>query len=210
VIASQGGDDVYPFQCVEAPPTRHLSITNEFMIASGQTVDASPDPTLLELYKIAWETRNLEISLYWQRSNYFLILNSALAVGFFTRPQASGMPEYAVGLAIFGIVCSFLWIRINAGSKFWQSRWEHRLAELEKRLGVEPPPAMFAATFESIEEDAKAGLQFGEHSFPRNVWDHLVLAKPSVTSTMALLSAVFTIAWCAALLFVCVSRLSRS
>lgn len=31
----------------------------------------------------ALDTRNFEISLYWQRSNYFLVLNTALAVGFF-------------------------------------------------------------------------------------------------------------------------------
>ncbi|ENN6985946.1 hypothetical protein ACAB91_004506 [Vibrio parahaemolyticus] len=37
----------------------------------------------LEAYKIALETRNMEIKLFWQRSNYFLALNAALALGFF-------------------------------------------------------------------------------------------------------------------------------
>ena len=34
-----------------------------------------------ELYKIAIQTRNLELGFFWQRSNYFLVLNTALATG---------------------------------------------------------------------------------------------------------------------------------
>jgi hypothetical protein len=33
----------------------------------------------LEAYRTALATRNLEINLFWQRSNYFLVLNTAIA-----------------------------------------------------------------------------------------------------------------------------------
>ncbi len=36
-----------------------------------------------QIYRVALDTRNSEISLFWQRSNFFLVLNTALAVGFF-------------------------------------------------------------------------------------------------------------------------------
>lgn len=38
--------------------------------------------TSAEIYKMALDTRNLEINLFWQRCNYFLILNSALAYAY--------------------------------------------------------------------------------------------------------------------------------
>ncbi len=84
-------------------------------------------PTLekKDLYKVALDTRNFEISLFWQRSNYFLALNSALALGFFNLKE-QGL--YGLVMAIFGIIVSYLWVRVNLGSKFWQSRWERRLS----------------------------------------------------------------------------------
>jgi len=36
-----------------------------------------------DLYKTLLDTRNLEINLFWQRSNYFLVLNTGIAFGFF-------------------------------------------------------------------------------------------------------------------------------
>jgi hypothetical protein len=44
-----------------------------------------------DIYKYVLDTRNFEISLFWQRSNYFLVLNSALAVGFFSLKSTKFM-----------------------------------------------------------------------------------------------------------------------
>ena len=125
------------------------------------------------LFKIALETRNFEILLYWQRSNYFLVLNTALAVGFFSvnrlmkkafgdrlphgrgsvntckhavailsraREQAvyclfqhpAKEQAYAVTLASLGAIASTLWFLVNAGSKYWQSRWEQEVIVREQ------------------------------------------------------------------------------
>src|SRR5947209_15698697 len=80
-----------------------------------------------DLYKVALDTRNFEISLFWQRSNYFLVLNSALALGFFNLREQ----KYGLFMAIFGIIVSWLWFCVNLGSKFWQSRWEQKLSIIE-------------------------------------------------------------------------------
>ena len=83
-----------------------------------------------ELFKIALEIRNFEIKLFWERSNYFLVLTTAIAVGFFSiEDQIS-----CIGIATLGFIVSLLWFLVNLGSKFWQSRWEGRLCLLEKKM----------------------------------------------------------------------------
>jgi len=42
----------------------------------------------LEAHRVAKEARNLEITLFWQRSNYFLVLSTAIAAGFFSLRDA--------------------------------------------------------------------------------------------------------------------------
>ena len=41
----------------------------------------------LEAYRVAKETRNLEINLFWQRSNYFLVLSGGIAAAFFSAKR---------------------------------------------------------------------------------------------------------------------------
>src|ERR1017187_630870 len=83
----------------------------------------------LAAYRVARETRNLEINLFWQRSNYFLVLSSAIALGFFSKG-----PRHSTALAALGLVVGILWIAVNLGGKFWQSRWEYRLRLVEEQL----------------------------------------------------------------------------
>lgn len=144
-----------------------------------------------DAYKFAYDTRNFEISLFWQRSNYFLVLNSALALGFFNLQKQ----EYALLLAFFGLLVSFLWFRVNLGSKYWQSRWEHRLALIEKEF--EPSLDFFAADPETIKNDVKESLKWGssDKGYFRRWLDKQVLKKPSVSYNMMLLSLFFCSGW---------------
>jgi lipoprotein signal peptidase len=64
-----------------------------------------PPMELKDLYKTLLDTRNLEINLFWQRSNYFLVLNTGIAFGFFNLTK----PMYRIAFAIMGIIASFLW-----------------------------------------------------------------------------------------------------
>src|SRR5688572_6711091 len=72
-------------------------------------------------------TRNLEIGLFWQRANYFLVLNSAMALGFFNLKETT----YALVLALMGLSSSILWVLVCLGGKYWQTRWEQRLMDFE-------------------------------------------------------------------------------
>jgi hypothetical protein len=145
----------------------------------------------LEAYKIALQTRNFEISLFWQRSNYFLALNAALALGFFRLNES----PYSLALASLGIFVSFLWFQVNLGSKFWQSRWEERLKKQE--LKSAPNLHFFAANKETIEKDVSDSLG---GVFPENSWfkrwiNKQIIKKPSVSDNMLKLSLVFMFGW---------------
>ncbi len=149
-----------------------------------------------KLYEIAIETRNLEIGLFWQRSNYFLVLNTAVAVGFFSVSQF----EYQIALSVFGFIVSFLWFRANLGSKYWQSRWEHRVSKLEKE--IDPKIEMFSATKEVTDADVKASLLNHKKVKKLNIYDRWVLTKPSVSKTMSTLAALFICLWLAVFVLV--------
>jgi hypothetical protein len=108
-------------------------------------------PSKLELYQIALSTRNFEISLFWERSNYFLGLNTAIAVGFFALDD-----PYRRVFAVLGFLSSCLWFRVCLGGKFWQTRWEQRLKQVEHAFF--PQLRFFSASEEQINADVMQGL----------------------------------------------------
>ncbi len=150
-------------------------------------------PTKFDLYKIALETRNMEIALFWQRSNYFLALNTAVAVGFFIKAGE----DYQVLIGIFGVVISVLWFGINLGSKFWQSRWEWQVKKAEEELNKLESMniGFFSAPWETIKDDVEESLKFSKHGKIRKLFDRLILCKPSVSFIMTILSVFFILFW---------------
>lgn len=153
--------------------------------------DNSEDPIDLDLeaYRVAKEVRNLEIGLFWQRSNYFLVLNTAIAVGFFSLRNA----KYEWPLAAFGLVIAALWILVNLGGKFWQCRWEHRLRVVEKKL--RPDMNLFSASWETIKDDVRQSFEDRKRGILHHAYSRLVLLKPSVSLTMTGLSVAFLGFW---------------
>ncbi|MGA3160290.1 MAG: hypothetical protein ABSC77_03660 [Terracidiphilus sp.] len=142
-----------------------------------------------KLFKIALDTRNFEISLFWQRSNYFLVLNSALAIGFFSRNDT----DYSVVLAILGAGASLLWFLVNLGGKYWQSRWEHELVFRE--IKIYPDDPVFAASREQTDEFVRKSLLWNNPGIIRRLLNLAIVLKPSVSFMMTILSAVFFFAW---------------
>jgi len=142
-----------------------------------------------ELYKIAINTRNMEIGLFWQRSNYFLVLNTAIAVGFFSVKES----EYQLALSVLGALVSVLWFLINIGSKYWQSRWEHRASLIETRLGDNID--MFSASKEVTDSDVRASLLNHKKVKQLSLYDRWVMRKPSVSKIMSWLAAIFIALW---------------
>ena len=143
-----------------------------------------------DLYKTLIETRNFEITMFWQRSNYFLGLNTGIAFGFFNLKE----PKYAFILAIIGLIASILWLEVCLGSKFWQSRWEQRLQDFEREylVGID----FFSATAERAKNDVSRSFDFNRQGgIKRRVYRKLVVFKPSVSLSMILLSMVFILGW---------------
>jgi hypothetical protein len=143
----------------------------------------------LEAYRVARETRNLEINLFWQRSNYFLVLSTAIAAGFFSLKEG----RYGLPLAALGLAVACLWVAVNLGSKFWQSRWEHRLRLTEEQL--RPNMDLFSATWETVQDDVRQSLEFRKRGKVHHVYSRMILLKPSVTLMMTLLSVAFVLFW---------------
>ena len=144
-------------------------------------------------YETATKIRNLEIKLFWQRSNYFLVLNTAIATGTLLKIDS---PEYAFPLSVFGFVVSLMWISINLGGKFWQDRWERKLAKIE--LTLDSAAQLFAVPRDVIKQEVKESLRYDDREWYqiwRRMVDFLVLRKPSVSRTMILLSFSFSIFW---------------
>jgi hypothetical protein len=142
-----------------------------------------------KLFEVALETRNFEITLFWQRSNYFLVLNSALAVGFFSLKEQG----YALVLAGLGTIAALLWFFVNLGSKYWQSRWEHELHLREQKLYPSDP--LFAADRKRTDEYVRKSLGYHKHTGLQRLLDCAVMLKPSVSFMMTVLSLVFLLAW---------------
>lgn len=64
-----------------------------------------------ELFKVAVDTLKFEIQMFWQRSNYFMVLNTAIAVGFFSGKAG----QYTWVLSCLGILVSLLWYFVTLG-----------------------------------------------------------------------------------------------
>jgi polyferredoxin len=126
-------------------------------------------------------------------SNYFLVLNSALALGFFGLKTRS----YEPWLAGFGLLVSLLWCGVNLGSKFWQSVWENRLSEIEKTIAPKLKPKLFSASKAEYIQDARKSLENSDHKWWIKWIDNLVMLKPSVSTCMIILSVLFVVGWAA-------------
>lgn len=152
----------------------------------------------LDAYKTALETRNFEIGLFWQRSNYFLVLNTAIGTGYFALGNDH---HYAILLAAFGVLISWLWLMVNLGSKFWQSRWEQQLEIVEAGL---PQFAGFFKTDDKLIKIVDASLDRKGHRRWRGdrwAWYWAIKKRPSVSLMMTYLSVAFLGFWLAGLAF---------
>jgi len=149
-----------------------------------------------DLYGTLVTTRNFEIGLFWQRSNYFLVLNTAIALGFFNVKEG----KYGLMFVVMGIVASLLWFWVCLGSKYWQTRWERRLMDFENHHlnGLN----FFAADPSRIRNDVERGLAFHPSRGLKGAIYALALNyKPSVSFSMILLAGLFTVAWLVAGVF---------
>ncbi|PCI63973.1 MAG: hypothetical protein COB37_03200 [Kordiimonadales bacterium] len=136
---------------------------------------------------IALENRAFEIQLFWQRTNYFLVLITALGVGVFAIKNI----WLSVPISFFASLSSLLWFRTNLGSKFWQESWEVEVTILAEELGIES----FKRSMVDITLQVENAFQSeGKPAFRKWI-DKLTVKKPSVTQHMITLSFWSTILW---------------
>lgn len=140
--------------------------------------------------QIALDNRAFEIQLFWQRSNYFLVLITALGVGVFT---IHGRIFSAI-ISAFATISSVYWYKTNLGSKFWQESWEvevvalaraHKIASFERSTAD-----IIAQVTKSLGEGAN-----GDKSRIRRFIDRRIVSKPSVSYYMILLSVTSALIW---------------
>ncbi len=159
-------------------------------LEDGEGVDAVAVDKPSEL-KIALDNRTFEIQMFWQRSNYFLVLITAIGVAVFTLRDSL----LAAILAGFGAVSSYFWYKTNLGSKFWHESWEVEVIKLAKINKI----AAFERPTREIIEQVRVSLEDswnnGSKSSLQKYLDGKILKKPSVSYYMILLSIVSTLVW---------------
>ncbi|HEX8224260.1 MAG TPA: hypothetical protein VF605_10640 [Allosphingosinicella sp.] len=146
------------------------------------------DPSEL---KIALDNRAFEIQLFWQRSNYFLVLMTALGIGTFTIKDQALSPV----IALFATFCSYFWFRVNLGSKFWQESWEVEVMTLASELRIRSFERLLPEVKDQVARSLSQGQVLEKRSRLRRWVDGQTVRKHSVTYNMILLSLVSTIIW---------------
>jgi len=149
--------------------------------------DKINEKALKEL-EIALENRRFEISLFWQRANYFLVLNTALAIGAYSVSK----DIVSIFICGFGLCASTLWFRTNLGAKFWQQFWEEEVNRLAKKMNL----AAMAESEVSIRKRASSWkVDVGSPWHKKYVHNRMISLKPEVSHNMILLSLISTWAW---------------
>ncbi len=151
--------------------------------------------------KIALENRAFEIQLFWQRSNYFLVLMTALGVATFSVRDIYFSPL----VAMFATIASYFWLRTNLGSKFWQESWEVEVVSLAKEQKIRSFERSTAEVIEQV-KNSLLGNHGDGRSFLRKWIDRKIIKKYSVTYNMILLSMFATGVW-AIVTFIFLKRL---
>lgn len=89
-----------------------------------------------EIFEIALAARNFEIKMFWQRCNYFLLLNTSVGVGV-GAVIVSGKGKILIPfLCIIGLFVCLAWIKVGLGAKYWQSYWEQVLIDFQDKVGL--------------------------------------------------------------------------
>lgn len=91
---------------------------------------------LLQLYKVAIEEYRFQVTLNWQRSQYYFVLNAALiAAGGSLLGQGDRSRPFAAILFGIGLVAVILSLLVTRTQHSYYQSARENLKDLEKRLG---------------------------------------------------------------------------
>lgn len=110
-------------------------------VKSGEDITEYENKIIKNALKKAWEIRNFEIKLYWQRALYFwgfiaLAFYAPIAIlkfktDFILHPMLNKFFFITI-ICMLGCFLSFAWYLANRGSKYWQENWENWINTLEE------------------------------------------------------------------------------
>ena len=140
-----------------------------------------------EIFYIAKETRDFEIRMFWQRTNYFLLLNSAVGGASLYFLKQDDYNYMVILFCIIGIFVCWAWINVGLGSKYWQAHWEQVLIDLQEKTGLKEEMDIFSPKY--TDDRVKKSLKMNR------CYDCMVLKKPSVSRWMHRTAFFFFIVW---------------
>lgn len=97
-----------------------------------------------EKLKIALSARDFEIRMFWQRCNYFLLLNSAVGAAAGAAIAAEKTGIILIILCAVGAFVCLAWIKVGLGAKFWQTHWEGIVVDFQGALGLTADDDIFS------------------------------------------------------------------
>lgn len=86
-----------------------------------------------EALKLAHDIRKFEIELYWKRATYFWAFIAVAFAGFFVSSNQADLSNNYV-IACLGFLFSLAWYLVNRGSSAWQRNWEVHVDLLEDEI----------------------------------------------------------------------------
>ena len=94
---------------------------------------------IFDYYKIAIESLNLELKLFWQRSYFFGGFIAVIFIAYYNINSTTHMSSNSIQLLIMilGILFSLAWSLGNRGSKYWFESWECKIKECEKLMEID-------------------------------------------------------------------------
>jgi len=96
------------------------------------------DQNKIEIFKILYEHYKNDFTLYWTRSNFFLLTQIGL-LGYFSSDYISandGEIKYRLLITIIGFVLSLIWFLVVLSSTKWIKVWRNKVLEIDK--GINP------------------------------------------------------------------------
>jgi hypothetical protein len=127
-------------------------------------------------HKVALETRNFEIELYWKRTAYFWAFVAASLTGYIAMRGSAEreVRDLSIVVAALGCFLSCAWLLVNRGSKYWQENWEKHVA---------------------MREEFATGPLFNTVLYPKEPWNPIGPYPFSVSKINSIVSIVILSVW---------------
>lgn len=86
--------------------------------------------TLLEAYKISFETWRFQVESYWTRTSYFAVFEAAAAAGAWKLTEGHGVT--AALFSLLSLALTMVWMSNNRRSHEYVRFWWEQIIEIEK------------------------------------------------------------------------------